>query len=268
MGWRRATFKDQTVWVEVDADGRPAVDGGRVPIRYQATEGSKVYRAGASRVTVDEGAPIETFEPGTPVANRAKNPKTGGSPPPPGGPADGSGRTGRGSGFGKAGTRTAAQAAMAADAARRKIEALRGQAIIAFSDGACRGNPGEAGSGAVVELTDGRRWEASQHLGRATNNIAELTAIALVLDLLEAGGVSADRPVVIFSDSSYANGVLVKNWKAKANQALIADLRERLSAWSDLRVVWVAGHVGIEGNERADELANRGVAGVTERTLS
>ncbi len=254
MPWRRATFKDQTVWVEVGADGQPKADGGRVPIRYQDRPGAKIYRAGAGRVDVDDSAPIETLADGaaadeSPAANKAPAKKA----------------AGRGSGFGKAGTRTAAQAALAADAAQRQLAKLEGRAVIAFSDGACRGNPGPAGSGAYVVLPDGGAWEAAMHLGRATNNVAELTAIGLVLDILEEADVGHDEPVAIFSDSSYANGVLVKNWKAKANQALIAELKERLQSWTKLEVVWVAGHAGIDGNERADELANRGVDGETKR---
>ena len=245
MGWRRAEFKEQKVWVEVDADGKPKVESGRVPIRYQASVQAKVYRAGAGRVTVDDGAPIENLGAGTAADTKPK--AKGGS--------------GRASGFGKAGTRTATQAAMAAEVAQKEIAALRGKAVIAFSDGACRGNPGPAGAGAMIELPDGTRWVASLHLGRQTNNVAELSAIGLVIDLLEEAGVGQDTNVAIFSDSSYANGVLVKKWKAKANQALIAEVKDRLQSWPRLQIRWIAGHVGVDGNEIADELANRGVEG-------
>ena len=248
MGWRKATFKDQSVWVEVDADGQPKVDGGRVPIRYQSSDAAKIYRAGAGRVTIDTKAPIENLAGGEAADSGGRS-------------SPGKSKSSKGSGFGKAGTRTAAQAAMAADAAKKKIDAMMGKGVVAFSDGACRGNPGPAGSGAVVILPDGRQWEASAHLGRATNNVAELTAIGLVLDILDAVKLKRDAKVAVFSDSSYANGVLVKNWKAKANQELIAELRDRLAARSNLEIVWIAGHVGVEGNERADALANAGVDG-------
>ena len=247
MPWRKGTFKDQTVWIEVDGDGRPNESGGRVPIRYQAHDGAKIYRAGAGRVTIDDSAPLESLSAGTEAPDRSE--KSGS-------------KSSRGSGFGKAGTRTAAQAALAADAARQQIDALSASAVIAFSDGACRGNPGPAGSGAYVELPNGDRWAGSRHLGRATNNVAELTAIALVLDILRDAKVALHTHVAIFSDSSYANGVLVKGWKAKANQELIADLRARLGKWPKLEIIWVAGHAGVEGNERADALANEGVDGI------
>src|SRR5690606_34207502 len=112
-------------------------------------------------------------------------------------------------------------------------------------------------------LPDGRRGEASRSLGRATNNVGELVAIGLALDLLEEAGVPRETPVALFSDSSYANGVLTRGWKAKANTELIADLRAQLKRWPGVTVHWVAGHVGIADNERADELANRGVSGIT-----
>ena len=254
MGWRKAAFKDQTVWVEVDAQGQPKVDGGRVPIRYQASASAKVYRAGASRVTVDEASAIEDLATGV-AADASGDAKTGGKA---------QGKSGRGSGFGKAGTRTATQAALAADAAQKQIAALEGKAVLAFSDGACRGNPGPAGSGAYVILPDGSRWTGSKHLGKATNNIAELSAVSLVLDVLEQAGVDSNAHVAVFSDSSYTNGVLVKGWKAKANQDLIAGLKDRLQEWPKFEIIWVAGHAGIDGNERADELANRGVDGRSE----
>lgn len=239
------------MWVEVDDDGQPKVEGGRVPIRYQAAESAKIYRAGASRVSIDPKAPVESMAAGT--AADAK------------GASKAKGQSGRGSGFGAAKTRTAAQAALAAEATQKQIDARRGRAVVAFSDGACRGNPGPAGSGAVVILPDGAEYEACLSLGRATNNVAELTAIGLVLELLDEVDVARETEVAIFSDSSYANGVLVKNWKAKANQALIADLKDRLQDWPKAEILWVAGHAGVDGNERADELANRGVDGVSER---
>jgi ribonuclease HI len=175
------------------------------------------------------------------------------------------GRASRPSGFGSAGSRTAAQAAAAAADARQRIAGLPPESIVAYTDGACRGNPGSAGSGAVVELPDGRTFEASQALGMGTNNIAELTAVGLALDLLDAAGVPPDAPAVVHTDSKYADGVLCRGWKAKANTELVAALRTRLAARPGVRLQWLAGHVGIAGNERADVLANRGVDGITAR---
>ena len=88
--------------------------------------------------------------------------------------------------------------------------------------------------------------------------------MGLALDLIEEAKVPRGAPIALFSDSSYANGVLVQGWKAKANADLVETLRERLAEHPGLTFHWVAGHVGIAENERADALANDGVAGVTK----
>jgi ribonuclease HI len=126
---------------------------------------------------------------------------------------------------------------------------------IAYTDGACSGNPGPAGLGVVV-LVDGMRRELSEFLGVGTNNIAELTAILRALELL---GRSAE-PYVVHTDSQYAIGVLTKGWKAKANQQLIAEIKERIRNFPKLRFVYVRGHAGVPLNERADALARAAVA--------
>ncbi len=240
--WKKGEFEGKDVWVQVDADGRPEISGGRVPIRYTAGERSKVYRAGAARVTLNAGAPIEALATGVPA--EASAPVTS---------------------LGKAGTRTAAQSAAAKAQARTMIESLGADTAVVFTDGASKGNPGSAGAGAAVVLPDGRRGEASWKLGNATNNVAELSAVSLGLDLLEDSGISKSTPVSILTDSKYAHGVLMLSWKAQANRELILDLRQRLKAWPNVSIRWVAGHVGVEGNERADALANDGVAGITAR---
>jgi len=252
VGWRRAEFKGKKVWIEVDAKGEPKATGGRVPMRYSDKSGSKIYGAGVRNVALDPTAPIEQLDEGV-SADAAKG---------------GGGRQGRGSGFGSAGTRTQKQAAAAAAAARELLDGLPEGTHIAYTDGACRGNPGPAGSGVVLELADGRTAEASRSLGRATNNVGELTAIGVALDLLDEADVPADAPVAVLTDSGYSHGVLVRGWKAKANTELILGLRGRLKQRPGVTLHWVAGHVGVPGNERADALANRGVDGVSNVSWS
>jgi ribonuclease HI len=127
-------------------------------------------------------------------------------------------------------------------------------ALIVYTDGACTGNPGPMGIGVVI--LDGReRQELSEYLGVGTNNIAELTAIVRALEL-----APRDRAVVLHSDSAYALGLLGKGWKAKANQELVARMRELAKGIKDLRLVKVAGHAGVSENERCDELARGAIA--------
>jgi ribonuclease HI len=129
-------------------------------------------------------------------------------------------------------------------------------AVIVYTDGACTGNPGPMGIGVViVDGADGSRKELSEYLGHGTNNIAELTAIKRALE-----ECPRDRAVIVHSDSSYVLGLLGQNWKAKANQALVADMRLLAKQFSDVRWVKVRGHSGVPENERCDELARQAVA--------
>lgn len=240
MPWVRARFKDKDIWAQVDDGGQLAVEGGRVPIRYSKSASAKIYRAGASRISVADGQQAVEIAGGV-SADAAPAKKD------------------RGSGFGSAGTRTAAQATAAKQSAQQIIAALPEGTHKAFTDGACKGNPGPCGAGAVLVHAGGEVTEDYLALGQGTNNIGELAAIGLALDLLEQAGVDPAEPVVIFTDSKYSDGVLTRGWKAKANRALIGGLKSRLARWPNLRLQWIAGHVGIAENERADRLAVRGV---------
>jgi ribonuclease HI len=239
MPWKPAQFKGKKVWVEVEASGKPVVRQGRLPMRYSDSAGSKIYRAGISGVMILDEPAVE-MDAGV-AADKAK-------------------KASRGSGFGKAGTRSKAQAAAARVAATELIAGFHRDAVICFTDGACQGNPGPAGSGAVVKLTDGRVLERHLALGRGTNNIGELKAIGLALDLLDEGEVSSDARIEILTDSKYVHGLLQLGWKGKANRDVIDAIKSRLRDFTRVRIHWIAGHVGIPENERADELANRGVS--------
>lgn len=255
MPWVKATFNgqrgNQEVWAEVDEAGRLVNAGGRVPIRYRGTAGEKIYSGGLDKLALIAGQAAIELPPGE-------------AAPPSGGGASPGRSSGRGSGFGSAGTRTAAQATAAKAHFQGVLDGIAPEAAVCFTDGACKGNPGPCGAGAVVKLPDGRVLESYKALGVGTNNVGELTAIGLALDLLDQAAFPADQPVRMFTDSQYAEGVLVKGWKAKANQEIIAALKPRLKA-RKLSLGWLAGHVGIAENERADVLANQGVAESSRR---
>jgi ribonuclease HI len=123
-------------------------------------------------------------------------------------------------------------------------------AILIHTDGASSGNPGPSGIGIVFRFGEHER-EISKHIGNATNNIAELEAIRTALLELK----TVKKPVRIFTDSSYAYGVLTMNWKPKKNIELIKIIKKTMTSFSDLKLVKVKGHAGHPDNERADALA-------------
>lgn len=124
-------------------------------------------------------------------------------------------------------------------------------AVVAYTDGACSGNPGPAGLGYTVMYPDGRRIARGEPLGTGTNNIGELFAILRVLELVD----DLAAPLVIHTDSEYAIGVLTRGWKAKANQALVARIKAAMAPRRALEIRKVAGHAGVPENELADSLA-------------
>ena len=134
-----------------------------------------------------------------------------------------------------------------------------------YTDGACRGNPGPGGWGAL--LIAGKRRK-TMHGGEAetTNNRMELTAAIEALNALRGS-----RSVLLHTDSKYVmDGIneWLPNWKKRSwktanrkpvkNKDLWMALDEAQSR-HDIEWRWVRGHDGNPGNEEADELANRGI---------
>lgn len=127
--------------------------------------------------------------------------------------------------------------------------------INVYTDGASSGNPGPSGIGVVLEY-GGHEREISKYIGIATNNIAELTAIQEALISLKRN----DLPVRIFTDSSYACGLLVSGWKAQKNVVLVQTIKELMTRFTNLKIIKVKGHSGIRGNEKADQLATSAIS--------
>ncbi len=140
--------------------------------------------------------------------------------------------------------------------------------IVIYTDGACKGNPGPGGWGALLRAADGAEKELCGGELETTNNRMEMMAVIEALSALK-------RPchVILFVDSQYVlkgmtewlHGWKAKGWRTAAKQPVKnVDLWQRLDALvyqSEHRIEWqwVKGHAGDPGNERADALANRGV---------
>jgi ribonuclease HI len=126
--------------------------------------------------------------------------------------------------------------------------------ICLFTDGASAGNPGPSGIGVLLRYGEHEK-EISKYIGNATNNIAELKAIEAALSALK----NTDIPVRLFTDSKYAYGLLVLNWKARKNQEVVESIKKIMSTVKDLQIIKVRGHCGHPGNERADYLATSAI---------
>lgn len=126
--------------------------------------------------------------------------------------------------------------------------------ICIFTDGASSGNPGPSGIGVLLRYGKHEK-EISKFIGTATNNIAELKAIDTGLSALN----QTDIPVRLFTDSKYAYGLLVLNWKARKNQQIVEGIKKTMSKFKDLKIIKVKGHSGSPGNERADFLATSAI---------
>ena len=134
-----------------------------------------------------------------------------------------------------------------------------------YTDGACRGNPGPGGWGAALMYGD-KRKEICGGENNTTNNRMELMAAIQALTTL-----NRECELTLYTDSQYVRkGITewIENWKKRgwvtaAKQPVKnADLWRLLDeqvARHKVEWVWVKGHAGNEGNELADQLANKGV---------
>ncbi len=142
---------------------------------------------------------------------------------------------------------------------------VNGEIVYVFTDGACRGNPGPGGWGAILRY-QGRERELYGAEADTTNNRMEMMAAIQALETLT-------RPcrVELLTDSQYVKqgittwlaGWKRRNWRTANGQPVKnQDLWERLDALvrkHEVEWFWVRGHTGHAENERADGLANRGI---------
>lgn len=131
-----------------------------------------------------------------------------------------------------------------------------------FTDGACKGNPGPGGWGAILRYKSTEK-EISGGESNTTNNRMELTAVISALKLLKE-----PCHVTLYSDSQYICNALTQGWakkwqannwmRNKKEKALNPELWEELLALCDkhqIDIIWVKGHAGHPENERCDRLA-------------
>ena len=219
MPWRRMRLRNAEVLARCDASGELVSKEGRVEVRYKPNDG-RAYFAATSNLKPPAGAPKvepDSFCGPGEVVKKPSKPKKKSAP-------------------------------------ATAPEKPEGDEILVYADGACSGNPGPAGVGAIAIWADQTR-ELSEYIGEATNNIAELTGILRGVELAKELG----RPLRLYTDSTYSIGVLTQGWKVKANKELVAKVRKAMDAHPDTQLFHVRGHQGVRLNEHADELAVRAV---------
>ena len=215
-------LRGQKVFARANEKGELVAQGGRVEVRYKPQDG-KAYRAAKANLEIvgTSVLPDDHCSDGAAAASKYEQKKVN-----------------------KA-------------AAAERVQPHPDGHFVAYTDGACSGNPGPAGSGLLLVAPDKTKEEAFRYLGpSATNNIAELTAIEMALEAVP--DPKADYE--IRTDSLYAIGVLQKGWKAKANPELIAKIKDKLKGRANTKLQYVPGHANVEGNERADVLAREAIA--------
>lgn len=135
-----------------------------------------------------------------------------------------------------------------------------------YTDGACKGNPGVGGWGALL-VSGTHRKEIFGGEAMTTNNRMELLAVIAALESLKVRSrvlLHADSQYVLKGIAEWLPNWKKRDWRTSSNGPVKnVDLWQRLDALAalhDMQWIWVKGHDGHVGNERADALANMGVA--------
>jgi ribonuclease HI len=220
INWKRMVFKKNKVWMATDKDQKPITKSGKVLIRYQLNQDYEYW------VLSKNIKPIDSLKKEGNIEKVKKS-------------------------VGISSTEKTTKKTPKTDFA---AETIRDDAVLVYTDGASAGNPGPSGIGVVLRFGKHEK-EISRYIGDTTNNVAELEAIRSGLMAVK----NTNLPVRVFTDSRYAYGVLTQGWKAKKNQNIIESIKKILSKFNDLKFIKIKGHVGIEGNERADFLATSAI---------
>ena len=179
--WKRMRFKGNKVWLATDSNNRPILKNEKVLIKYQLEQEHEYWVYKNSVHPLDS---VNNSQHRVKKSNHTADKEKKKKPNP-----------------------------------RRKNKATDESAhvqfdpnrdILVYTDGASSGNPGHSGIGVFFKYQSYEK-ELSKYIGIATNNIAELEAIKAGLLELK----NTDKPVRLFTDSSYAYGLLTLGWKAK-----------------------------------------------------
>ena len=143
-----------------------------------------------------------------------------------------------------------------------------------YADGACKGNPGPGGWGVWLSF-DGREKELFGGEELTTNNRMELTAVIRALEALKRScqaRIHTDSKYVLQGISEWIHNWKTRGWRTSDKKPVKnEDLWRRLDELAQqhsIEWIWVKGHAGDAGNERADALANRGAEAYMNKTAA
>ena len=211
----RGTCKGKRVYVQVDADGGPLLDAkGCWVFRYKNLDGQRMYSGLAVNMTLESesASPLPLRQP----------PSSALAPPAP--------RAPHSSPSPQATAKPATNTTLV-DSSKALVASLDPGAIVFYTDGACLGNPGPAGAGVLMLYPNGCAPPSERHvaLGYSTNNIAELSAVAMALDMLDeydSGLLYTDTDE---EDDSHSNtaGALAKRARVEDSEASNGDQKDK-----------------------------------------
>ncbi len=146
------------------------------------------------------------------------------------------------------------------------------KSLVIYTDGACSGNPGPGGWGALMQFGEAEK-ELFGGEPDTTNNRMELMAAIKALEAIKPGFAGS---ITLWTDSTYVmkgitewiHGWKKRGWKKSDKKPVVNSdlwkLLDAVNAKHDVNWKWVKGHAGVDGNERADELARRGIPGAED----